>query len=66
MVEVGGGLGLTTEALNEQFVASVLGEQHLDGHRTIEQEVAGQIHVGHSTAGEFAVQFVAVVEHCRR
>ena len=66
MVEVGGGLSFATEALDEEFIAGVFGEEHLDRHGAIKQEVAGQIHVGHATAGEFAMQFVAVVEHCRR
>ena len=66
MVEVRRGLSLAAEPLDEEFVTGVLGEEHLDGHRSVEQEVTGEVHVSHATAGELAVQFVTVVEHCRR
>ncbi len=62
VVEVGGGLGLAAEPLHEGGVLGVLGEEHLDGHGSVQQQVAGQVDVGHPPAGQAAVHLVAVVE----
>ena len=53
---------LAAEPLDEVGVGGVLGEQHLDRHRTVEQPVAGEEHVGHAAAPDAAVDLVAVVE----
>ncbi len=60
--QVGRGLGLAAEPLDEVRVGGELGEQHLDGHQTVEQQVAGQEHVGHAAAPDALLDFVAVVE----
>ena len=65
VVQVGRGLGLAAEALDERRVLGVLGEQHLDRHRPVEQQVAGQVDVGHAAAGQLAMQLVAIVEDGR-
>ncbi len=57
--------GLPAEALDEGLVAGVLGEHHLDRHRPVEEQVPGQVDVGHPALGELAVQLVAVVEDGR-
>ena len=62
MVEVGGRLGFAAEPLDEVRVGGELGEQHLDGHRAIEQQVACQEDVGHSAAPDALLDLVAVVE----
>ena len=62
MVEVGGGLRLAAEPLDEGRVGGELGEQHLDRDRTVEQQVAGEEHVGHAAAPDAALQLVALVE----
>ena len=68
MVEVGRRLGLPTEALHEAGIARELIEQDLDRHRTIQQQVARQIHVGHTAAGDLPVELVPLVKdggtHC--
>jgi hypothetical protein len=65
MVEVGRGLRLAAETLDEVRVDGELGEQHLDGHRPVEQLVARQEHVGHAAAPDALFEFVAVVENDR-
>ena len=62
VVEVGRRRGLAAEPLDEVRIGGVLGEQHLDRHRTVEQPVAGEEHVGHAAAPDAAVDLVAVVE----
>ena len=62
MGEVGGGLGLPPEALDEGVVDRQLREQDLQRHRTVEQQVLGQVHLGHPAPGDVADQLVAVVE----
>ena len=61
--QVGGGLGLATEALDEVRIGRELGEQHLDGHQAVEQQVARQEDVGHAAASDALLNFVAVVEY---
>jgi hypothetical protein len=63
VVQVRGALRLTAEALDEVGVGRELGEQHLDRHRTVEQLVAGQEHVGHAAARDAAMQLIPTVEH---
>ena len=60
--EVRSGLSLAAEALDEVRVGGELGEQHLDGHQAIEQQVARQEDVGHSASPDALLDFVAVVE----
>ena len=62
VVQVGGGLRLAAEAGDEGGVVGELGEQHLDRHRPVELEVAGEEHLGHAAPPESAVQLVAAVE----
>ena len=50
VVEVGGRLGLAAEPLHEGRVLGVLGEEHLDRHGSVQQQVAGQVDVGHPPA----------------
>ena len=64
MVEVGRRLCLTAEAFDEGLIAGVLGEEHLDRHRTVEQEIACEVHVGHAAAGELAMELVSIIEDC--
>ena len=62
VVEVGGGLGLPAEALDERRVGGELGEQDLDRDRAVEQLVTREEHLGHAAAGDRAVELVAPVE----
>ena len=62
VVEVGRGLRLAAEPLDEAGVSGVLGEQHLHRDRPIEQPVAGQEDVGHAAPPDPALDLVAVVE----
>ena len=64
MVQVRGGLRFASEPLDEGIVAGMFREENLHRDRSIEEEIAGQIDVGHATAGELAVQFVTIVEDC--
>ena len=61
VVQVGGGLCLTTEALDERRVAGEVGVEHLDRDRPVEQLVLGQVHDGHAAPPELAVELVAPV-----
>ena len=56
-------LCFTTEPFDEVRIDRVLGEQHLDGHRTVEQQVAREVHVGHAAAPDALLEFVAVVQN---
>ena len=60
--QVGRRLGLAAEPLDEVRVGGELGEQHLDGDQTVEQQVARQEDVGHAAAPDALLDFVAVVE----
>ena len=62
VVQVGGGLGLAPEPLDEARVAGELGEEHLDRHRTVEQLVAGEVHLRHPAPCDPALDLVAVGE----
>ena len=68
MVEVGRRLRLTAEALDEGLVGRQLREQHLQGDGPVEQQVAGEVHLGHAATREMAHDLVAVGEdllgHC--
>ena len=48
--QVGGGLGLPAEPLDEGLVDGELGEEHLEGDRPIELAVDGPIDLGHPAA----------------
>ena len=63
MAQVGRRLRLAAEPLDEVGVGGELGEQHLDRHLAIEQQVAGDEHVGHTAATDSLVDLVAVVEN---
>ena len=62
VVEVGGGLCLPPEALDERRVAGELREQHLDRDRPVEQQVAGEEDLGHAPPRDPALDLVAAVE----
>ena len=62
MAQVGGRLRLAPKALDEVRVDGELGEQHLDRHLAVEQQVAREEHVGHAAAPDALVDLVAVVE----
>ena len=62
VAEVGRGLGLAAEPLDEVGVDGELGEQHLDGDLAVEQAVAPEEHVGHAAAPDALAQLVAVVD----
>ena len=61
--QVGRRLGLAAEPLDEVRIGGELGEQHLDRHQTIEQQVAREEDVGHAAASDALLDFVAVVEY---
>ena len=63
VIQVGGRLGFAAESLDKSGVGGELGEQHLDGDRSVEQKVAGQKDVGHATTADAAFDLVAVVHH---
>ena len=63
--EVGGGLGLTAEPLDEGPVDRQLGEQDLQRHGPVEQPVAGPVDLGHSPAGDQVRELVSVGEDPR-
>ncbi len=65
VVEVGGGLRLSPEALHEVRIVGELGEQDLQRDLAIEELVTGEIDVGHPAAGDVAQQLVPAVEHGR-
>ena len=62
VVQVGGGLRLATEPLDERGVGGELREQHLDRHRAVEQLIAGEEHFGHPATGEASMQLVTPAE----
>ena len=62
VVQVGRGLGLTAEALDEGRVGGVFRKEHLHGHGTVEQHVTRQEHVGHAAAPDALHYLVAVVD----
>ena len=59
MTEVGGGLGLATEALDERPVGGELGEEDLQCDGPVEEGVARQVDVGHAATRDPAVELVA-------
>ena len=65
MVQASNALGLAAKALHEIRVNGVLGEQNLHGHIAVEQQVAGQEHVGHSAATDTPRNLVALVNDLR-
>ena len=62
MVQVGSRLGLTAETLNKIGVGGELREENLDGYGTVEQNIAGQENISHSTATYSFVDLVSVVD----
>ena len=42
----------------------MLGEKDLHRHRSIKQEVASEVNIGHAASCQLPVQFVAIVENC--
>ena len=57
--QVGGGLGLPPEPLDEGAVDGELGEQHLERDRSLELAVHGPVDLGHAAAGDQMGQLVA-------
>ena len=66
MGQVGCGLGLAAEPLDERPVDRQLGEQDLEGHRTVEQPITGAVDLGHAAPGDQVVELVALREDTRR
>ena len=62
VVQVRRRLRLTTKALHEAGITGELVEQDLDGDRSVEQQVARQVDVGHAAPGDLAMKFVPFVE----
>jgi len=60
--EVGGRLRLSTESPHEGLIDRELGEEDLEGHGAVEQQVFGQVHLGHAAPGYVADQLIAIVE----
>ena len=63
VVQVGGSLGLAAEALDEGGVDGKFRKKYFDGNRAVEQNVAGQKDVGHTTAPDALLNFIAIVHH---
>ena len=57
--QVGGGLGLPAEPLDEGLVDGELGEEHLEGDRPIELAVDGPVDLSHAAAGDQMGDLVA-------
>ena len=66
MREVGGGLGLPAEPLDERPVDRQFGKQDLQCHRPIEQAVVGAVDLGHAPSSNEVVEFVALRKDTRR
>ena len=64
--EVGGGLGLAAETLDEGAVDGELGEEHLERDRSLELAVHGPVDLGHAAAGDQVGQLVATRVDPRR
>ena len=64
--QVGGGLGLAPEALDEGFVVGELGVEDLDGHFPAKQGVLAQIDVGHPAAGQVRREVITLGEGVRK
>jgi hypothetical protein len=58
--EVGRGLGLAPEPLDEGFIIGELGVEDLDRHSPAEQGVLAQIDVCHSPAGQVRREVIAL------
>ena len=58
--EVGGGLGLSPEPLDEGFVVGELGVEDLDRHLPTKQGVLAQIDVGHPAAGQMRREVITL------
>ena len=63
VVQVGSGLGLAAEALNKCGVGGKFRKKYFDGNRAVEQNVASQKDVGHSTAPYALLNFIAIIHH---
>ena len=62
VIEVGGRPRLAPETLDEGAVGGELGEQDLEGDGAVEEEVAGQEHLGHAAARDLLFDLVPGVE----
>ena len=63
MVEVGGGLCLAPEPLDERRLARELGVQGLQRDGTVEQLVAGEEDLGHAALRDLPLDLVAIGEN---
>lgn len=63
MGEVGRRLGLAAETLDEGGVGGVFGEQDLDRDQSVEEQVTGQVDVGHPTTSDPLLLFVTVAQN---
>jgi hypothetical protein len=63
VVQVGGSLGLTAEALDEGRVGGKFRKKYFDGHGAVEQNVASQKDVGHTTAPYALLNFIAIIHY---
>ena len=62
MGEIGGRSGFPPEALDEGPVGRQFREQNLERHRTVEEEIPGQVHLGHAAPRDMPDHLVAVAE----
>jgi hypothetical protein len=62
VVEAGGALRLAAEAFDEARIARVLREQHLHRDGTIQQLIAGEVHLSHSASCDAALDLVSIRE----
>ena len=60
VVEVRGGLGLAPESLDERRLACELGEERLQRDQAIERLVAREVHLGHATLRDLALDPISV------
>ncbi len=63
VAEVGGGLCLAAEALDEVAVGRQFGEEDLERDLPVEHEVVGQVDLGHATSRQVAQDLVPSAEH---
>jgi len=60
VVQVGSGLCLAAEPLDERRLARVLGEKSLERDQAIQRFVAREVHLGHAAVGELALDPISV------
>ena len=63
MIEVSSGLCFASKPFNKCGIGGELGEKNFDGDKTIKQDVAGQINIGHTTAPDALLHLIAIVHN---